>query len=178
MRGWREIRAAAICSGVALMSVLIAGCGGGSSPGVVSLGSTATTSPNTAFTPKGNSGSPSVQLRYEQCMQTHGVPNFPESGPNAVAEMKQIDLNSPKFLLAMKTCEKLLPKDVISPPAESPKVQAEALKFTNCMRSHGMTNWPEPLPGGDYVAAATGASANSPVYQRAAKACDPLLPGA
>ena len=163
------------------MSVLVAGCGGGSSPGVASLGSTATTRPNTAFTPKGNSGSQSVQLRYVQCLQTHGFPNFPEPGPDTPAvmqAMKQIDLNSPQFQKAMHSCQKLLPKSVTSPPPESPKVQAEALKFTDCMRAHGETNWPEPLPGGGYVPYATGAAANSPVYQKAAKACDPLLPGA
>jgi hypothetical protein len=180
LRSWRGIRAIAICSGVALMSVLLAGCGGGSSPSVASLGSTATTSPNTAYTPKGNSGSSSQQLQYVQCLQTHGFPNFPEPGPNTPAveqAMSQIDLNSPQFQKAMKTCEKLLPKNVTSPPAASPKVQAEALKFTNCMRAHGMTDWPDPLPGG-LVMVPTGAAAKSLVYQNAAKACDRLLPGA
>src|ERR1700723_3756080 len=96
-RGRHRIRAAAVCSGVALMSVLAAGCGGGSSPGVASLGSTTTTTtPAAVIAPKGTSGSPSQELQYVKCLQTHGEPNFPDPGPNALAEMKAIDLNSAK----------------------------------------------------------------------------------
>jgi hypothetical protein len=178
LRSWRGIQAAVVCSGVALMSVLAAGCGGGSGLSVASLGSTTTTTANVAFIPSANSGSQSEQLQYVQCIQRHGEPDFPEpGGTESLAEIaKKVDFGSTKFQSAMHACKNFLPKAPSVPPAEAAKIQAEALKFTNCMHANGMTNWPDPLPGGGYVPEATGAAAKSPVYQRAAKVCDPLLP--
>lgn len=148
-----------VCSGVALMSVLAAGCGGGSGLSVASLGSTTTTTANVAFIPSANSGSQSEQLQYVQCIQRHGEPDFPEpGGTESLAEIaKKVDFGSTKFQSAMHACKNFLPKAPSVPPAEAAKIQAEALKFTNCMHVHGMTNWPDPLPGGGYVPAATGA---------------------
>lgn len=173
----RRAQAIAVCSTLALTSVLAAGCGGAAGPGVASLGPTSTTTRSIASgTPSGNSGSPTVQLRYVECIQVHGVPDFPDPGPGAVEAMRKIDLSSPQFGAAMRACRKLLPKEEPVAPGEAAKVQAEALKFATCMRAHGMTHWPDPQPGGGYMVALAGAAANSPVYRRASKACHPLLP--
>jgi hypothetical protein len=105
---WRGgMRIALSCFGVVSVGLLVSGCGGGgSSSGVASLGSTSTTSPSAAYVPKGNSGSPATQLKYVQCIQAHGVPNFPEPGPSALAEMKKIDLNSPQFQSAYRAARR------------------------------------------------------------------------
>jgi hypothetical protein len=169
-----------VALGLASLGALAAGCGGGgSSPGVASLGSTTTTtSPSTVIAPKGTSGTPTQQLRYVKCLQSHGVPGFPDPGPDTAAvqaAMAKIDFRSPQFQRAMHTCEKYIPQGAPLSPAEATKVQARALKFAKCMRAHGETDWPDPAANGSYVIQQTGAAAQAPVYRKAAKACDPLL---
>jgi len=156
---------------------LVAGCGGGSSPGVVSLGSTTTTIATGGAAPRGSSGTVSQHLQYAKCMQTHGVPQFPEPGGNvdSFAAMQKLDPNSPQFQKAEKSCQGLLPKTTPASPAEREKVEAEALKFAHCMQTHGMPSWPDPTSRG-YMVAPVGAAAQSQSYLRAAKACKDLLP--
>jgi hypothetical protein len=111
-------------------------------------------------------------------MQTHGVPDFPESGGNARADnaaMAKIEPGSPGYLAAAKACNADLPKGRPASPAEQAKVQAEALRFARCMQTHGMPEWPDPMSGG-YMVAPVGAAANAPAYLKAAKACGGLLP--
>jgi hypothetical protein len=47
-----------------------------------------------------------LMLKYVQCMRGHGVPNFPSPGQKNVSP---INVNSPQFLAATKTCQHLLP---------------------------------------------------------------------
>jgi ABC-type glycerol-3-phosphate transport system substrate-binding protein len=172
----RLLRAGRLALALGSVGLLAAACGGGSaSPDVASLGSTTTTTATAAATPAGNSGSTLAQLKYAQCMQTHGVSNFPDPGPGALAAMRNVDLGAPKYQAAFKTCQAVLPDGGALPTTPlSPKVLAEALKFTQCMRSHGMTNWPEPTSNA-YAVASPGAGSSS-TYVNAAKACNGLLP--
>jgi hypothetical protein len=53
---------------------------------------------------------------------------------------------------------------------------ARALKFSNCMRAHGVSNFPDPSAGGA-IALAPGLNAQSPSFQSAQKACSKYQPG-
>ena len=93
----RLLRAGGLALALGGIGLLAAACGSGSaSPNVASLGSTTTTTANAAA-PVGNSGSTSQQLKYSVCMQTHGVPNFPDPGAGAVAAMQKIDYGAPQY---------------------------------------------------------------------------------
>jgi hypothetical protein len=46
------------------------------------------------------------------------------------------------------------------------------------MRSHGVTNFPDPLPGGGYPASISGVDYQAPAVQSAQSACFHLQPGA
>lgn len=55
---------------------------------------------------------------------------------------------------------------------------AAGLKFADCMRSHGVPNFPDPGPGGGIqIGAGSGVSPGSPAFQSAQNACAKLLPG-
>jgi hypothetical protein len=162
---------------VALLAIgtLVAACGGGSTtPRVANLGSKSTTA---TTGPAGNSGQVETGLlRYANCMQTHGEPNYPSvpyDDPNALAK---IDQNTPQYLAANKACRKYLVASPLPSSAERAAVQAKALKFAHCMQAHGMPNWPDPYPNGGFMAALAGPAAKSPVYQKAIKTCKPLFP--
>jgi len=52
----------------------------------------------------------------------------------------------------------------------------QGLKFADCMRSHGLTNFPDPVSGGGLALPST-VNPTSPGFQAAQKACQSLMPG-
>ena len=60
------------------------------------------------------------------------------------------------------------------PSAASP--QEEALKFAECMRSHGITDFPDPSSGGGFIFPASRGIIQSPQFQAAQKACQKYMP--
>ena len=62
-----------------------------------------------------------------------------------------------------------------SPSASRPAVHQELVAFAHCMRSHGVPDWPDPLPQGGFPR--TGAGGNSgPQAHSAMSTCQHLLP--
>ena len=145
--------------GTALIVVaflLLGGCGGGSSPASVAhIGKTA---PTTTVPPAGGSGGlPNLQqmyqdaLAYAGCMRSHGDPSFP--GPELVNTAHEhgitigqgVDQSSAQYVSANKTCKHLLPNNGNGPTqGQLQRMMAQALKYTDCMRSHGVPNFPDP----------------------------------
>jgi hypothetical protein len=55
---------------------------------------------------------------------------------------------------------------------------AQGIKGADCMRSHGVPNFPDPSAGGGFqLGANPGFNPQSPAFQSAQKACAKLLPG-
>src|SRR5215813_13014323 len=100
----RLVRIAAPLFGLAVLAVLLAGCGGGSgTPGVANIGTTTSAGTTTTGssadsgadgTASGGAsrGGATLQLRggkdiaqFASCMRTHGEPNFPD--PNAQGQV-------------------------------------------------------------------------------------------
>jgi hypothetical protein len=50
------------------------------------------------------------------------------------------------------------------------------LKFADCMRSHGVPNFPDPGPGGG-IQLSSAINPQSPAFQSAQSACSKLMPG-
>jgi hypothetical protein len=56
-------------------------------------------------------------------------------------------------------------------------VFAQALKFSNCMRAHGVSNFPDPTAGGGLkLVPGSGPNPQSPSFQSAQKACSKYAP--
>jgi hypothetical protein len=56
------------------------------------------------------------------------------------------------------------------------KTQAAALKYSQCMRSHGEPNFPDPLASGGFrIQAGTGVDAFSPAFKAARAKCQEFL---
>lgn len=54
----------------------------------------------------------------------------------------------------------------------------QALKFANCMRTHGVPSFPDPNSSGDIqIPLGSGLNPQSPAFQGAQKRCGKLLPG-
>jgi len=133
-------------------AILIAGCGGGSSPGVASVGSTTSTTSSSA------GGAPTeAQIQQEQedatrfvaCMRTHGVsiPN-PAVAPRGFKSAFQTP--SAAFRSGYTVCGHLLPAGRSSDQSTaSTRAQTVALlAFARCLRSHGFPSFPDPTSSG------------------------------
>jgi hypothetical protein len=196
----RHVLTAIVALSVAVVAFLAAGCGGKSpSPSVASLSSShAGTTTQAGSAPGGSASSSSGGggqvmtmktkngAKFASCMRSHGVPNFPD--PNSQGELtfgtnSGVDPSSPKFQAARQACQKLLPNGGQPTPAQTARMQQQALKFSACMRSHGVPNFPDPTFSGGGVGITihggrgTGLDPQSPKFQAAQKACQGILPG-
>jgi hypothetical protein len=52
----------------------------------------------------------------------------------------------------------------------------QAVRFTQCMRENGVTDWPDPEKDGSFVIGAGGPDQNSPQFKKAQQACKSLEP--
>jgi hypothetical protein len=131
-------------------------------------------------------GNQSQMLAFSHCMQTHGVPNFPIPNSQGVASGSGLNPNSPSFEKAQNDCKHLLPNGGQPTAAQQAQAQAQALKFSQCMRSHGISDFPDPqtLPGGGIGIriggpgqGSSGLNPQSPQFQAAQEACQGKLGG-
>jgi hypothetical protein len=136
---------------LATVAALLAGCGGGSSSneGVAHLATntrSSTTTGDAAASP--GSGSPeAAALAFASCMRSGGVPNFPDPKPGGGFLFHTgagVDPSSPAFKAAQAKCKKLLPPGPGSGPPPSAQAVAHMLKISQCMRRHGVPEFPDP----------------------------------
>jgi hypothetical protein len=171
---------------VAVSMLLAAGCGGSSGGAKVAQIGTTSTTKNGGSSNSSDSGNPTA---YSACMRSHGVGNFPDpdskgrikvtSGVGPGGQKTGVDVNSPQFDRARKACQKLQPNGGRPTAAQQAKEQQQALKFAQCMRSHGVSKFPDPKPGGAFSLGTKsgGVDPNTPQFQAAQKTCQKLVPG-
>ena len=170
---------------LATIGLLAAACGGSKDPGVAGGGRTTTTVAPSGTSGSGSSGeaSQSQQLQLAQCMRSHGVSNFPDPSPgggqlNAISAAG-INTQSPTYQAAEHACEKYTPAANMT-PAQSAAENTKGLKFSQCMRSHGVPNFPDPITGPTGGQAinlrGSGIDQNRPTYQAANQACQSIIP--
>lgn len=158
-----DIRSARLVVAATTATVLIAACG--STSGVGGTGTVAGT----------NAASP---LKYANCMRSHGVPNFPDpdaDGGFAITASSALNPQSPTFAQAARTCAKDFPGG--GRPIHLPtRVRERLLAMAQCMRAHGVPNFPDPTFGnggvGLKLAGAGRLDPNSPAFQTAARTCN------
>jgi len=64
----------------------------------------------------------------------------------------------------------------VSNPSQA-QAQQEELSFARCVRSHGVSSFPDPTPnGGGFNLSAPGINSSSPAFKAAQTACKDLLP--
>lgn len=150
------------------LALLAAACG--SSPGPSTTGSSASNNPAAAA------------FKYASCLRDHGVPNVPDphvtttAGGHGVAISQAVPGSpglSPKIHAAEKACRGILPAAGNGPEHDGPSKQV-FLAFAECLRSHGISNFPDPPGNGRLTLSmitAAGVDLKSPEFFTAAKAC-------
>jgi hypothetical protein len=183
LRFHRGVGLLAVLAGVAFAA---AACGGGpASPGVASLGSVTTTSMPASAQGGNKAADYADAVAYAACMRTHGVPNMPDPNSDGnfaftggkVNGQSGVEPGSSGFRRADSACSHLLPNGGQFTPAELQQAVAKALKFVQCMRTHGVPNMPDPRTvGGGIAIGGRGMDPRSPTFQAAQKACQSVSP--
>jgi hypothetical protein len=109
------------------------------------------------------------------CYRSHGDPGF----PNPV-----YDPNDGRWHFAVspgsapastqRACQHLFPSVNASPPVPQPQFQA-LVRLAECIRSHGVPNWPDPDPDGSF-GLPPALQTKAPGWVHASEACKNLFP--
>jgi hypothetical protein len=183
------------------VALLLASCGG-SSPSVASLGkSHSGSSSGLPSSPAGggapNSNSPadgaSVKeisatggsytgaelLKFAECARANGDPNFPD--PNSQGAFVGVVPGSTEIMNAQQKCD----KDLLQATGSTAQQQLflkKAVVYAQCMRGHGVLDFPDPTSAGLEINWRSGSDLDpsSPIFIRANRTCTKLhgaLPG-
>jgi hypothetical protein len=131
---------------VLVLGLVGAGCGGTSSS--TGTSSTGTSSGDSVST--NNTASPHTKaVKFAECMRANGVSAFPDPDAtgaltiDAVANRSSVDTDSAAFEQALSVCKDLQPPGFTG-HERSTKEQEAALEFAQCIRRHGVKDFPDP----------------------------------
>ena len=175
-------RATLVTAAILAVGVGVAACGGPPTAGVATVSTTTTASPS-----GGGSAKATGLLAYASCMRSHGVPNFPDPAgtggipKDAVIRAFHAVSNAPAQA-ASNECAHLLPAGGSlsgqATQAVPTQDRQDYLKAAACMRSHRITNFPDPIFSGGNVNFPISSSIdqNSPQFAQAVQICTKLIP--
>jgi hypothetical protein len=178
----RALRPRVALALVALISLISAGCGSnapsetGTAGSSVTSGSTGTAgNADTGGTKK--AGDQDKAVKFAECIREHGVPHFPD--PDAKGDFVfGIDVSPAVWQKAVDACKDLEPPGALS-GKRSPKQQSAALRFAQCIREHGVKDFPDPANGEPLVDTTRIPSANKPggmtILNAAMRKCGSIL---
>ncbi len=162
-RPW--LRQAAALAAMACIALLATACG--SSP---------------AASATGGPTRQQAALAYARCMRSHGVPDFPDPDSNGNFHLDNNSVSSQETA-ANQVCNHLLNVGTQLNAAQTQHTLSQLVKYAQCMRAHGVPNFPDPqitnggvgVPGGfTFDTSGLGLHQKSPQYQAAARACQSL----
>lgn len=155
-------RAASLAGSLIAIGLMISGCGGGS---------TSSGAPNAGVANIGRQS-----RAFAACMRSRGVPGYPDPQVASSGNGVQLTISpgttnpdSPAFRAADRACHHLLP-GLVSTSASSGQDQEQDLKFADCMRSHGVPDFPDADRDGAFTLPST-MNQQAPQFERATTAC-------
>jgi hypothetical protein len=153
-------------------AVLAAGCGGGGASGVGGVASTTAATTTTA-----QNGA----LAFARCMRSHGLPNWPD--PTSGGEFDKSKLRQLAYSVSqVRAVEDGPCSHLLQAPAPGPAItvadRADYLHAAACMRSHGISDFPDPTfrTGGVQTNIPSSINQDSSSFKSAAAICTKLIP--
>jgi hypothetical protein len=88
-------------------------------------------------------------LAFSRCMRSSGVPSFPDPLPGQVTAKfpgaQDLGVSTSLYQTAQDACQHLLPNGGIAPNQAEVQQELSGMRsFSQCMRSRGVPNWPDP----------------------------------
>jgi hypothetical protein len=171
---------------LASAAVGLAACGGGAtdSPHVASLGTNSsgrTSSARGSTTTAPKAGNPTELMNeWAACMRVNGDPNQTDptidqygvinitmQGASQALSSEVHGSGGPCSRYELAAENALRAANPVAPPPD----QAQLVQYTDCMRTHGVPNYPDPGPNGETDFNGTGVNPNSPFVENANKVC-------
>jgi hypothetical protein len=179
----RTLRPLAALAMVALVAVISAGCGGTRTSGdagtTAPAGSTGTASTGTTSTGEDTElTARDKAVKFAACMRENGYPDFPD--PKASGEFPTfgISVSPAVWTKALRACKELQPPGSFSAHLSFKQLSA-ARKFAQCIREHGVKDFPDPVQGQPIIDTTKIPSSNRPggmtILNAAAHKCTDLL---
>jgi hypothetical protein len=156
---------------------------------VAQLGSIATQTSASSSGASAASAQQNEPLVFSRCMRSHGVRKFPDpdsSGAIPKVALQQLAVSSSQFQAAQTACSDLLPSANQPGPSTQARLRqawSDSVKFASCMRSHGVSKWPDPTADPvhperpNFGLQPVGVDQNSPQITSKIRECEPLLHG-
>ena len=181
----RQLRPLVALGLIGLIGLIGAGCGSNASSGSGTVTSTASASRtgNTTSADTSSSGADKKltkqekAVKFAECMRANGVPHFPD--PDAHGDSNfGVDVSREVWLKAVDACKALKPPGALS-SKRTPKEQSATLRFAQCVRDHGVKDFPDPVNGEPVINTYKIPSSNKPggmaILNAATHACGGIL---
>jgi hypothetical protein len=185
----RKLRPLVALGLAGLIGLISAGCGSsasskagtGSSTGSASNTSSADTpSTGTGTTSSGATTKLTAQekaVKFAECIRAHGVSDFPD--PDAKNQFQYgVSVSPAVWKQATTACKDLQPPGTLS-GKRTPKQQSASLRFAQCVRDHGVKDFPDPVNGEPVIDTTKIPSSNKPggmtILNAATHACGSIL---
>jgi hypothetical protein len=139
-----------------LIGLASAGCGSNatSETGAASSTGTASSGATTKLTTQEKA------VKFSECMRANGVPHFPD--PDAKGDYNfGVDVSREVWVKAVDACKALQPPGTLS-AKRTPKQQSASLRFAQCVRDHGVKDFPDPVNGEPVIDTYKIPSSNKP----------------
>jgi hypothetical protein len=166
-----------------LIGLISAGCGSNASSesGTGSVSTTSSTSTISAGTTSSGADkkltAQEKAVKFAECMRANGVPHFPDPDPNGDSNFG-VDVTREVWLKAIDACKALKPPGALS-SKRTPKQQSATLRFAQCVRDHGVKDFPDPVNGEPVIDTYKIPSSNKPggmtILNAATSKCGSIL---
>ena len=146
----------AACGMVVMVAAAGAGCGGAQSS------STTTTAAHTSTASQASTVTPRAKaVKFSECMRSNGVGDFPDPNASGAFPSFGISVTPAVWTKAVAACKALQPPGSLSAKL-SPRQLSAARKFAQCIREHGVPDFPDPVNGQPLVDTTRIPSSNKP----------------
>lgn len=173
-------RIAPLIGAMACFAMLAAACGASPSAGAAATSTTKSSAVANVQTASTHQG---AALAFSRCMRSNGVLRFPDPASDGAipkVSLQRLGVSSARFQSAVRACQHLLPNGGNGPTTTQVQQQrAQALEFSRCMRSHGVTGFPDPDSSGripDPASLSPPINQGAPLFQAANRACGKYRP--
>ena len=146
-----------LTAGLVLLALIYAGCGSSTPSETGTAGTSAT---GTATATKKKLSARDKAVKFAECIRAHGVSDFPD--PNAKNDFEYgVSVTPAVWKQATTACKDLQPPGTLS-SKRTPKQQSASLRFAQCIRDHGVKDFPDPVNGEPLVNTYKIPSSNKP----------------
>jgi hypothetical protein len=139
-----------------LMTMIGAGCGSGAASGT---GTSDRPAVSRAEKPAKLTARDKA-VKFSECIRAHGVRDFPD--PDAKNDFQYgVSVSPAVWKRATTACKALQPPGTLS-GRRTPKQQSASLRFAQCVRDHGVKDFPDPVNGDPLIDTTKIPSSNRP----------------